>query len=236
MKSIFTVSFFVALLFSAGTAFSYQCDIPAPPQVQPCPCSLCQQKQYRQDYRSGEYTTCKKCNKCNRHNTYNCRKCNKCAKCAAQKKPCRKHVVYKDSYQCKTTYTTKTEQTNTVQCRFCGTQYPKGVDHYCNRIQCRSCGQIPPRGVDHRCGMRQYRTCDTPYQQNKQYHCDKIRCQSCGAYYDPRIGHHCRTRHQYHDCSQGKQCSTQGCSVTRKEVPRQEARATRWHTWFKNQS
>ncbi len=223
MKSIFAVSFFVTLLFPAGTAFSYQCDIPAPPpQVQPC--SLGQQKQCkepqcRQHYRSG-----KKCN------------CNKRARCTTQKKPCREKIVRKDSYQCKTcktTCSTTTEQINMVQCRLCGTRYPKGVDHYCNKVPCKSCGQIYPRGVEHRCGMKQCRTCGTQYKKKKQHDCGEIRCQSCGVSYHPRFEHHCRTRQQQNnDCSQGKQCSTQqGCSITHKE-----ARETRWHKWFKNQS
>ena len=220
MKSIFAVSFFVTVLFTAGTAFSYQCDIPAPPQVQPC----CQQKQCRkpqcrQHYRSGTYCNCDQCNIC-----------------ATQKKPCRKKVVQKGGYQCKTTKTTcttKTEQINMVQCRFCGTQHPKGINHYCNKVQCRLCGQIHPRGVDHRCGIKQCRTCGTQYHPKKQHHCGKIRCQSCGSSYQSRIEYNCRTRQQQpHDCSQGKQqCPTQGCNVTHKE-----ARETRWHNWFKNQS
>ena len=215
MKSFFTISFFVTLLFTAGTAFSYQCDIPAPPKIQPCTCSLCQPQK----------SQCKS-------------KCNKCDKRAVRKQPCKKKIVHKNSYQCKTTCTAKTEQVTTVQCKLCGTHHPKGVDHYCNKVQCRSCGQVHQRGVAHHCGVIQCRNCGIHHQQGMEHRCGEVRCQFCGVHYHPSVGHHCRARCQQYDCSQqanscraeGKQCSTRGCRITHKET-----KETRWHNWFKNQ-
>ena len=202
MKSIFTISFFITLLFTAGTAFSYQCDIPpAPPKIQPCTCS-----QYQ-----------KQCPKPQCNLQYRCGTCKK--KCSSPKKPCKKSIVKKNSYQCETTCTTKTEHITTVKCKLCGTYHPRGVDHYCNKVQCKSCGKIHPRAVNHRC--------------NTKPHCEKIQCRSCGIYYHPQIGHHCPPHRQHYDCSEakpcrneGKQCSTLGSTLSHE---------THWDKWFKNQ-
>ncbi len=234
MKSIFTISFLVTILFSAGTAFSYNCDAPAPPQVQPCTCSLCQ-KQYQKP-------------QCNLHQPC----ASRCDKCAAQKKTCKKKVVHKDRYQCKTTCSTKTEHKHitTVQCKLCGAHHPKGVDHYCNKVQCKSCGQIHRRDVEHRCGTVQCRTCGVHHPQGMKHYCGKIRCQSCGTHYHQSVGHHCRSHSPHQDCSQGdcfqknacrhegqqgkhRQCATRDCNATHKES--KETMETRWHNWFNNQ-
>jgi len=207
MKSIFTISLLVTFLLTAGTALSYDCYERTPPQIRPYGCSQCQKPQCRQQHQPCP-TRCGQCDKCN------------------------KYRMHKPSYQCKTTYTKKTEQITTVQCKLCRTRYPKGVDHYCNRVQCRSCGQVHQRNVEHRCGTVQCRTCGVHYPQDMRHRCDEV-----------------RSRHQ--DCSQGdcfqgnacryegkhKQCATRGCNLTRRESrASQETMETRWHTWFKNQA
>jgi hypothetical protein len=152
------------------------------------------------------------------------------------KQDCQKQVIHQQGYQCKTTYTQKTEQITTVQCRLCGTSYPKGVEHYCNRVQCRTCGQIHPRDVAHRCGMVQCRTCGIQHPQGMRHRCGER-----------------EVRSRYQDCSQGdcfqgnacryegkrkhKQCAIRSCNLTHRESrASQETMETRWHTWFKNQA
>ena len=232
MKSIFTITFLVTLLLTAGTALSYDCYEREPP-VRHHTCSQCQKPQCSQHHQPCP-TRCGKCDKCNNSRMH--------------KQHCQKQVVHQQSYQYKTTCTQKTEQITTIQCKLCGTRSPKGVDHYCNRAQCRSCGQIHPRDVEHRCGTVQCRTCGIHHPQDMKHRCGEIRCQSCGIHYQQSVGHHCRSRSPHQDCSQGdcfqgnacryegkhKQCATRGCNVTGKES--QETMETRWHAWFKNQA
>ncbi|CAK8714469.1 TNFR-Cys domain-containing protein [Candidatus Electrothrix laxa] len=234
MKSIFTISFLVTLLLTAGagTALSYDCYERTPPQIRPYTCSQCQKPQCNQPPQPCS-TRCGQCDKCNKSRIY--------------KPSCQKKVKHRHSYQCETTCTKKTEQITTIQCKLCGTRYQKGVEHYCNRAQCRSCGQVHPRDVAYRCGIVQCRTCGQTHSREIEHRCGTVQCNTCGIQYPQGMRHRCdevRTRHQ--DCSQGdcfqgntrryegKQCATRGCNFTRKES--KETMETRWHTWFKNQA
>ncbi|MCI5211160.1 MAG: hypothetical protein D3910_20790 [Candidatus Electrothrix sp. ATG2] len=225
MKSLVTISFLVTFLLTAGTAFSYDCYEKAPPQVRPCTCSKCEKTHCRQ-----HSSTCR------------CREC--CETCATRKQDCKKKITHRQSYQCETTYTKRTEHVTTVQCKFCGTRHPKGVDHYCNRVQCRSCGQIHPRNVEHRCGRVQCRTCNQMHPRDVEHRCGTVRCKTCGVHHPQGMRHRCgEIRSQYQDCSQGdcfqgngcryeakpKQCATRNCNVSK------ETMETRWHAWFQNQ-
>ncbi len=214
MKSIFTITFLVTLLLTAGTALSYDCYERTPPQIHPSTCSHCQKPQCRQRHQPCS-TRCGKCEKCNNFRMHN--------------QHCQKKVVHQQSYQCKTTCTQKTEQITTIQCRLCGNSYPKGGEHYCNRVQCRGCGQIHPRNIEHRCGTVQCRRCGVHHPQGMRHHCGEAHRphQDCSQG-DCYQGNAC----QYQ--GKQKQCATRGCSLTRKES--QETMENRWHTWFKNQA
>ena len=255
MKSIFTITFLVTLLLTAGTALSYECYEKKPPQIRPCTCSQCVKKIVKKPQCRLQHQPC----------PTRCDKCDKCDHSRRHKPSCQKKVVHQQGYQCKTTCTKKTEQTTTVQCKLCGIRSPKDIEHYCNRVQCKSCDQIHPRDVEHRCGMTQCKTCGVQHPQNMKHHCGTVRCrtcgvhhpqdmkhrcgetrcQSCGIHYQQSVGHHCRPRSPHQDCSQGdcfqkndcqyksKQCATRGCNLTSKES--KETMETRWHAWFKNQ-
>lgn len=205
MKSIFTITFLVTLLLTAGTALSYDCYEREAP-VRHHTCSQCQKPQ------------------CNQHHHPCPTRCGQCDKCRMHKRSCEKQVVHQQNYQCETTYTQKTEQITTVQCSLCGTSYPKGVEHYCNRVKCRSCGQIHPRDVEHRCGMVQCRTCGVHHPQGMRHRCDEDRSrhQDCSQG-DCFQRNACRYK--------GRQCATRNCNLPRQE----ETIETRWHAWFKNQ-
>ncbi len=204
MKSFFTVSFLVTILLTASTALSYDCYEREAP-VRHHPCSQCQKPQ------------------CSQHHQPCPTRCGQCDKCRTHKRSCQKQVVHQQNYQCETTYTKKTEQITTVQCRSCGQIHPRDIAHRCGKVQCRTCGVHHPQGTKH--------------------HCGEVRCKSCGIHYHQNVGHHCRARCQHRDCfrenkkscrHEGKQCATRGCNLTRKES--QETMETRWHAWFKNQA
>lgn len=210
MKSIFTISFFATLfltVLTASTALSYDCYERTPPQIRPCNCPQCQSMRHR-------------------HPQPCPTRCGQCKQCALSRS-CNKKVVHKHTYQCQTTCTQKTEQITTVQCKLCGTRYPKGVDHYCNKIQCQRCGMVHLRDVEHRCGIVQCETCGMHYRQGMKHHCGEVRCQFCGVHYKPNIEHHCRPRCQHNDCSRGNDCRYHG-----KQCPTPCCN-TSWHTWFK---
>ncbi len=207
MKSIFAVTFLVTMLLTAGTALSYDCYERNPPQIRPCASSQCQKPQCRQHHYQPCPTRCGQCDKCRMH-----------------KQRCQKQTVHQHGYQCQTTCTQKTEHVTTVQCKLCGTSYPKGVDHYCNRVQCRSCGQVHARDVEHRCGMVRCGTCGVQHPHGMRHRCGEMRSrpQDCSQG-DCYQGNACRYK--------GKRCATRNCNPPRRE----ETMETRWHTWFKNQ-
>lgn len=213
MKSFFTISFLISMLFTASTAFSYDCYGRNPPEIRPCA--------YPPRYQEPQYGQQQpRPSRCD------------CGRRYAGCNSCRKNAAYqgdRQGYQCEITYTQKKEQIKTVRCRLCGTRYPEGVEHYCNRVQCRTCGQMHARDIEHRCGAVQCRTCGVHYQQGMRHRCGETRSrrQDCSQG-DCYQGNTCRyeSRHR----GSVRQCATRNCNP-----PRKETRETRWRTWFKDQ-
>jgi hypothetical protein len=223
MKLIFTISFLVTLLLTAGTALSYDCYERNPPKIRPYACSQCQKPQCRQQHQPDptRYGQCDKSNNCRMH-----------------KPSCKKQVVHQHSYQCKTTCTKKTEPITTVQCRSCGQIHSRDVQHRCGMVQCRTCGQAYQQNIEHRCSTVQCRTCGVHHPQGMRHRCgeDEVRsqhqdCSQGDCFQGQKNGNACRYEGKH------KQCATRGCNLTHKASQEsRETMETRWHAWFKAQA
>ena len=235
MKSfLITTIFFVGLFFTAGTALSYDCyeRTPPPPRPQPCACSQCQKVQYKQKQPCS--SRCDRCDRTACSNPFRYTQCG-CDRTVVRNDCGKKKVKPRQTYQCQTSYTEKTERITTVRCDLCGTRYLKGVHHRCNRVQDDRCGKKQPVNVVYQCDTKRCGTCGKQYRQERKHHCGtRYQSYQCDDRYD---GYNCRTKSRKPDCFRESPCRQKDCrcaTINCDDNP-DETMETRWRKWFKMQ-